>query len=205
MAKASDNVFPKVYLGMQTSDIAAPSDSRWEVYSKAGGVYARSSNSIVGPFASSSGVGSATLGDSHIFVAPNASFYTVDAGTWTIKQYTDAPTAAGSPFMGSGLESAGAQNEAISWQFFLAAGTWTANFRVRKSTNTGIITLNLDAASQGTADTYNASVLQATVSITGWTVSTTGLHTVQLKMATKNASSSNYFLGIFAMQLIRTA
>ena len=35
---------------MNTSAPAAPSDSSWKVYAKAGGIYARSSNAEVGPF-----------------------------------------------------------------------------------------------------------------------------------------------------------
>lgn len=53
MAKASDNVFPKVILGMQTSNPSAPTDSSWKTFSKADGVYARSSNTVVGPFGAS--------------------------------------------------------------------------------------------------------------------------------------------------------
>lgn len=55
MARASDNVFPKVIHAMQTADQSAPSDASWKVYAKAGGIYARSSNSVVGPFGSSGG------------------------------------------------------------------------------------------------------------------------------------------------------
>lgn len=61
MTKASDNVFPKVWLDMQTSDPAAPTDADWKLYSKANGIFARSSNAIVGPFGS--GTGSAALDD----------------------------------------------------------------------------------------------------------------------------------------------
>jgi hypothetical protein len=39
---------------MNTADQAAPADSSWRVYSKANGIFARSSNSVVGPFGSSS-------------------------------------------------------------------------------------------------------------------------------------------------------
>lgn len=53
MTKASDNVFPRVIAGMQTSDQSAPSDSSWRIYAKANGIFARSSNGIVGPFAGS--------------------------------------------------------------------------------------------------------------------------------------------------------
>ncbi len=45
MTKASDNLFPKVLLDMQSSSPAAPSDRSWKLYSKADGLYARSSNS----------------------------------------------------------------------------------------------------------------------------------------------------------------
>lgn len=45
MTKASDNLFPKVLLDMQTSSPAAPSDRSWKMYAKADGLYARSSNS----------------------------------------------------------------------------------------------------------------------------------------------------------------
>lgn len=59
---ASDNVFPKIIESMNTSDPAAPSDSSWKVYAKAGGIYARSSNSVVGPFAAA-GAGSYVSGE----------------------------------------------------------------------------------------------------------------------------------------------
>lgn len=52
MTKASDNLFPKVLLDMQTSDPTAPTDADWKLYSKPGGIYARSSNTVVGPFGS---------------------------------------------------------------------------------------------------------------------------------------------------------
>lgn len=55
MAKASDNVFPRVIYGLNSADQAAPSDSSWRLYAKANGIFARSSNSIVGPFATSAG------------------------------------------------------------------------------------------------------------------------------------------------------
>lgn len=58
MAKASDNVFPKVLLGMQTSAPSAPADASWKMYSKANGIFARSSNAEVGPFGTG---GAATL------------------------------------------------------------------------------------------------------------------------------------------------
>lgn len=59
MAKASDNVFPKVILGTGTAP-AAPTDSSWKLYSQANGIYAKSSNTTVGPLGSGGGSGVAT-------------------------------------------------------------------------------------------------------------------------------------------------
>lgn len=55
MAVASDNVFPKVILDGVTSDPAAPSNDNWKLYAKPDGLYARSSNTIVGPLGSGGG------------------------------------------------------------------------------------------------------------------------------------------------------
>lgn len=55
MSIQSDNVYPKIILDGVTSDPAAPSNDNWKVYAKPDGVYARSSNSIVGPFGSGGG------------------------------------------------------------------------------------------------------------------------------------------------------
>ena len=63
MAKASDNIFPKIIESMNTSDPAAPSDSSWKLYAKAPGIYARSSNAIVGPFAAGISDPMTTRGD----------------------------------------------------------------------------------------------------------------------------------------------
>lgn len=57
MTVGSDNIFPKVLLDGLTSDPAAPSNDNWKLYSKVDGVYARSSNTIVGPFTDAAGSG----------------------------------------------------------------------------------------------------------------------------------------------------
>jgi hypothetical protein len=57
----------------------------------------------------------------------------------------------------------------------------------------------------GTVDTYAAAPALATISITGWTVSATAQRTMQIILATKNGSSSGYYLGIYAVIIRRTA
>lgn len=101
--------------------------------------------------------------------------------------------------------SASAQNDAWAVDVVLAAGTWDFHCWVRKSTNTGIITLQQDGSDMGTVDTYAAAAAAAKVSVTGWSVSATGKKRMNLKMATKNASSSNYVLTMFGIEFRRTA
>lgn len=55
MTKASDNLYPKVLLDLQTVSPAAPSNEDWKLYAKPNGIYARSSNSEVGPFGGGGG------------------------------------------------------------------------------------------------------------------------------------------------------
>lgn len=54
MALVDDNQFPKVIYKVQATDQSAPSNGDWKMYAKADGVYARSSNAVVGPFLAAS-------------------------------------------------------------------------------------------------------------------------------------------------------
>jgi len=112
------------------------------------------------------------------------------------------PNSVGPVFL---YNSSTAQNDAISWKVGLSAGTWNITIHCRKSTNTGIFTVNLDGASVGTVDSYGAAVAYGKISVTGFSVPTSGAHVVQLKMATKNASSSGYLGEIMAISLRRTS
>ncbi len=98
-----------------------------------------------------------------------------------------------------------AQNDAFAYDLVLGAGTWDCHFWVRKSTNTGIVTLQQDGSDMGTVDTYAAAAAAAKVSITGWAVAATGKKRMNFKMATKNGSSSNYIFQVFAIEFRRTA
>jgi len=97
------------------------------------------------------------------------------------------------------------QNDEISWDHVLAAGTWDIHVWVRKSSNTAILTVLIDGVSVGTADTYAASPTGAQVSVTGATVALTGKKRITFKAATKNASSSDYVMNLMTVELRRTA
>lgn len=133
-------------------------------------------------------------------------------GTWGLLQVNDNVTY---PFLNPAAtsvqavalyNSSNAQNDAISFDVVLSAGTWNAVIAARKSTNTAIYTLNLDGSSVGTVDSYAAAPAYAKLSITGWAVPTDGKHTIQFKAATRNGSNSTgWFLEVFGICLRRTA
>ena len=151
----------------------------------------------------------------HVSIIPMITTPDATTGTWALQGYTDASVTY--PFFQPGASAANAeaavgltntttaQNDAWAVDVILAAGTWDAHFWVRRSTNTGIITLNQDGASAGTVDTYAAAAAAAKLSITGWTVASTGKKRMQLLIATKNASSSDFVLNLFAIEFRRTA
>lgn len=112
------------------------------------------------------------------------------------------------------MDSTGAQNAQIDYSVVLAAGAWTMELLHTRSTNRGVYTVSLDdgagsftalgsapfSASAGTnaidgstIEGYAASATRNIVStITGIVIGSTLKRTFRLKMATKNASSSNY-------------
>jgi hypothetical protein len=92
------------------------------------------------------------------------------------------------------LESSGAQNDEITFKVALAAGTWSITWMIFKLVNAGIYTISLDGVSQGTVDGYNSGTqVNQMMTLTGLVATTSGLHDLNFKMATKNASSSGYY------------
>lgn len=102
--------------------------------------------------------------------------------------------------------STGAQNAEIGWDVTLSAGTWMVEIIHRTSTNLGIYTVSLDGAAVGTIDGYAATAVQNVVSsVSGIAVATTGVKRLLFKMATKNASSTDYIGSFNHVRLRRTA
>lgn len=105
-----------------------------------------------------------------------------------------------------GLQSSGVQNDEVTFNAYLAAGTWTFHLLHVRDANRGIYTVSFDAVDVGTIDGYNASSFaNAQGNITGISVATSGIVAIRLKMATKNASSSSYFGDVQLLQMERTA
>lgn len=109
-------------------------------------------------------------------------------------------------FLGMGyIASSGAQNDEATWDTWLDGGTWKIALVHTQDTNRGIYNLQLNGASQGTIDGYAAATTANVYSeLTGLSVST-GLKTLKMLMATKNASASSYFATPQSIALIKTA
>ncbi len=106
----------------------------------------------------------------------------------------------------AGKESSGAQNDKITWDIVLAAGTWTFELMYNKNSDRGIYSVQLDSVEKGTIDGYaEAGVYNVRTSITGIVVATTAKIALKLKMATKNDSATAYYGNITSIKLIRTA
>jgi hypothetical protein len=114
----------------------------------------------------------------------------------------------GSALGGGKLTSAGgAQNNEVTWDIWLDAGTFKFCMEHDTSSDRGIYTVSLDGASQGTIDEYAASGpnWNAYNELTGLVLAApTTARNFKLKMATKNGSSSGYFLGLASTSWIRT-
>lgn len=121
---------------------------------------------------------------------------------------------------GGEKRSSGAQNADITWDIVLSAGTWTVELMHSTGTNRGIYTAALSTdgvtftdinaspylASGSTIDGYDASgATETRSSLTGITIANTGRYAFRLRMATKNASSSNYLGALQHVQFRRTA
>jgi hypothetical protein len=134
--------------------------------------------------------------------------WTPDAtvGTWVVA----IPSDVASPFVGNSggaffYNSSAAINDSVSWDVVLGAGTWTVTIHVRRSTNTGVITLQLDGVDVGTYDTYAGSPSYAIGTIAGMVVAASGKRRVTVKMASKHASASAYIGNLYALHFRRTA
>lgn len=136
-------------------------------------------------------------------INPQLSDYSVAVGTWGFNTW-GSEGATLYPNGGLGFyNTAGAQNDALSYPIALSAGLWTITLHTRKSSNLAIYTVQIDGATVGTYDGYSASATYGKGQITAVGV-TAGLHTLKLLAATKNASSTQYFMEIFGISLRRT-
>lgn len=195
---------------------STPASTKWKLYAKTTGLFVKDdAGNEIGPFGAASGVfNQDTMLPWHVSIIPMVTTPDALTGTWPLAQQTSSGLLFPFYTPGSTANSGGATcvqqttpaiNNAIAYDVILAAGTWDAHFWVRASTNCGIITLQQDGSDMGTVDTYAAAPAASKVSISSWAVATTGKKRMNLKMATKNASSTDYQLTVSAIEFRRTA
>jgi hypothetical protein len=128
-------------------------------------------------------------------------FTAASATNWNSLSASDVNSLFGFTF-----DSSGAQNDEINWDVVLSAGTWTIELLIKKGTDRGIYSIQLDGVEVGTVDGYSgATVRNQRGLVAGVTVATSGKKRLKLKMATKNASSTSYVGSIGLVSLVRTA
>ena len=147
--------------------------------------------------------GASAAGVWHLEIAPMFALANLThVGTWTAA--ADANQIGGFYMR----NATSAQNDELNLgSIQLDAGTYDLEVFGVTHNDQGKIHLILDGVDTGTPqDTYSASLTyNVKKAFTGFTVATTGAHTVKLKVADKNASSSSYLLRITQLVFRRTA
>lgn len=102
--------------------------------------------------------------------------------------------------------TAAAINDEAAYSIGLAVGTYHIEYVAAKATTAGIMSIIIDGSTISTHDFYAAATTyNVRGSSSDFNISTPGTHTLTIKVASKNASSSNYFTFISWFQIIRTA
>jgi hypothetical protein len=88
-------------------------------------------------------------------------------------------------------------------QFYAPAGDYELKMLVVGTLDAGIVWVYLDDVLQGQLDQYRSSLTLNIIQSNPLTILTDGLHTLRLKMATKNVSSSNYYFRLTDLKVYR--
>lgn len=109
-------------------------------------------------------------------------------------------------FKNGARNASGAQNAEISWDLVIAAGTWVLSLMHHTGNTRGIYSIQIDGVEVATIDGYSAgSVDNVLTDSASFAIATDAVHTIKLKMANKNGSSSSYVGSISGISLRRTA
>ena len=97
------------------------------------------------------------------------------------------------------------QNDQCTYRMWLSKGTYTLSVIAIRNTNGAIQTVLLDGSSVGTIDWYGTLDYDNIQTLTGITVSTTGIHELSFQVATRHASSTGWYLRYSTFAMFRTA
>jgi hypothetical protein len=138
-------------------------------------------------------------GEGHIALLGPA-YSSVGAGTWAL-------LASGNQVLDLiNNDAADADGDNISWECYLAAGTYYILVLAVKGASFGVIDIDIDAAEVASHDLYDAGTLyNQRLTDAGNVVAADGLKTVKLRVDGKNGASSGYAAYISGIWLWRTA
>ena len=144
--------------------------------------------------------GPSDSGEGQININPSLGYKSIDAGTWVLA------VSASHYSYAYWYNSTSAQNDAVTYNAYLAKGTYTLGLLSQTNNNEGIITVKIDGVSVGTIDLYSAGIVRNVRSLlTGIPITESKLYEIQLIMATKNGASSSYQCVLNDIELWRTA
>jgi hypothetical protein len=102
------------------------------------------------------------------------------------------------------LNNTNAQNDQVDYYIWLSKGTYTLDLFQTQGAM-GICTYYLDSVSLGSLDWYNASsVYGVKKSIASISVTTSGRHTLSIKV-TGHTTTANYYAYLHSLSMFRTA
>lgn len=153
--------------------------------------FVRDDGTLVAPLAESHPVGVLVLTPTYEATSAHS------AGAWI----------SGSNYATGGMWiSDGAINGYAEWSVYLGAGTWTMRCIYTTSNNGGIVTPSIAGTDLSTIDQYTASVTyNSVVSYAGISVASAGAKAVRFRAASKNGSSSGYYIRMSTFSFRRTA
>jgi len=125
---------------------------------------------------------------------------TAVSGTWVVN--SDANNY---PYGANLKVNVPAINDAFSFLVYLDIGSYNINFLSYNYPGAGIVTLQVDGASVGTVDLYDAGGTYNNIGSVAITIAAAGTKTIKFLCATKNPSSSDYAMLINDVLIERTA
>lgn len=101
--------------------------------------------------------------------------------------------------IGGVWNSTAALNDQGDWSVRLSTGDYTVHVLYRKANNGGVGWFYFNGTLLSSIDAYNSTIQTDQVATMPLSVTTNGLHTITLKMLTKNSSSGGYGFWISAL------
>jgi len=129
--------------------------------------------------------------------APNAflnpgGYDSIVQGTWVYTGLTDA----GGKTVVALVNTSHSNADELTFKCSLGPGTYRCSMYLWTGTDESKIQIFVDGVSAGTVDCYAAATAWATKNIDSIVVSSGGIKTIRCVVASKNAASSDYYVGL---------